>query len=183
MTYDPIKHADRANLAIAVMAKLTACGFTPLRREGTKEAVYARDVDGTDGRIRVLVYTTVVPGPGGTFEVREIGSDSIKVCALYTTKRPGFKGKERGLVKDRRIHRSGQIKGKGGILDRMLDRMREVYKAAKTGECCPSCSAPMFITKAKKLCCSELCWKSDTDIAKPYRPPAQRRRSSYRRRW
>jgi len=175
-TYDPTNPTHRRDLAGALLAKLATCGFTPVRIEGTKEAVYERVVDKTDGRIRVLVYTSVIPGPSGTFEVRSNGDDSIKVCAVYRTQREALKGRERGLVKDRRIHRTGDIQGKDGIMDRVHQRMRDVWTASKTGECCPSCQAPKFLAKSGNLCCSELCWKSDSDINRPYRPTSYRSR-------
>lgn len=48
--------------------------------------------------------------------------------------------------------------------DRLIERMREVWKATKTAEKCPRCGAPMFKAKSGKLCCADLCWKSAADI-------------------
>ena len=176
MTYDPFNSRHRRSLAVRLSTKLADCGFQRVERAGCDEAVYARDVDGTDGLIRVLVYTSIVTRATGP-EVRGKDGDSIKVCAVYTSPRDG---KERGLVKNRRVHRSGDILGKDGIIDRVYGRMREVYGLCLNPERC-SCGSPKFTSKAGNLVCADLCFKTDEELARPY-VPRRRTRRSYRRR-
>lgn len=115
MIYDPNSQASRRDLAVALAAKLNACGFVrqPATRT-SKEDVYVR----SDGDITVKVYTSIRNG-----EARRVGSDAIRVCA---TKR--IDGSERGWIKTRRIHRTGTI---FGIVDRTYNRMRTVWLDAK----------------------------------------------------
>lgn len=161
MQYNPESRSSREALAVKLISKLTECGFEPLDRELAKEAVYAREVDGTDGKIRVLVYTTVIPKPEG-FEVRACGADSIRVCAVYTSDRAG----ERGLVKETRTHRTGKVED---IVQRVYKRMREVYKKAKTGCRCNRCGAPTFVSKKGNKVCADLCWKSADELRRERR--------------
>ncbi|MBQ73379.1 MAG: hypothetical protein CMJ67_10790 [Planctomycetaceae bacterium] len=181
MTYNPNSLTDRRNLANAICARLTECGFTPVTRKGTKEAIYSRPVDGTDGTIKVLVYTSVVPVRGG-FAVRKEGKDAIRVCAVYTSK----DGKERGIARaDKRVNRTGTVEA---TVERTYQRMRDVYKTAATCERC-HCGAPKFKSKKGNEVCADLCFLSDSERNRPapsrprrsygrgYRP--RRRRSSY----
>lgn len=171
MSYNPNSMSDRRNLAAALCARLTECGFTPVERPGTKEAIYARDVHGTDGTIKVLVYTSVVPTRGG-FAVRKEGKDAIRVCAVYTSPRDG---KERGIARaDKRVNRTGTIEA---TVERAYQRMRDVYKAGMSCDRC-SCGAPRFVSKAGNEVCADLCWLSDEERSRP----APRRRRSYSRR-
>ena len=176
MRYDANQRDSRELLAVSVIAQLGESGFSKEERPGSTEAVYSREVNGTDGKIRVLVYTSVIPSVHG-FDIRGTGGDSIKVCALYT----GRGGKERGIVKETRVHRVGEIED---IVSRMLDRMRKVYRKAQTGERCSKCGAPKFTSKSGNACCADLCWLSDEEFSRPN--PNSRKRSrpyGYGRRW
>ena len=166
MSYNPNSMTDRRQLAAALCARLTECGFTPVTRQGTKEAIYSRPVDGTDGTIKVLVYTSVVPVRGGGFAVRKEGKDAIRVCAVYTAK----DGKERGIARaDKRVNRTGTIEA---TVERTYQRMRDVYKAGMSCDRC-SCGAPKFRSKAGNEVCADLCWLSDEERS---RPAGQRRK-------
>lgn len=167
MSYDPTSRNDRTILANTLRAMLRTAGFVLESRPGTKEDVYAREVEGTDGKIRVLVYTTIEG-----LEVRECAKDAIRVCAVYKSR----DGHERGIASaEKRVNRVGEITG---ITDRTLERMREVWKAAKTSERC-HCGAPKFKSKARKdgsggnLVCADLCWKRLEDITQEQ--PSRRR--------
>lgn len=173
-TYDPSNPRHRRTLALRLSAKLADCGFERVERKGCDEAVYVRDVHGTDDSIKVMVYTSIVTGATGP-EVRRKDGDSIKVCAVYTSPRDG---KERGLIKNKRVHRSGDILGKDGIIDRVYGRMREVYGLCLHPERC-KCGAPKFTSKAGNLVCADLCFKTDAELARPYKP--RRRRYGGRR--
>ena len=108
--YDPENHRHRRDLAGEIQAKLTACGFTRDRTVRSKEQVWTR----SDRRgFTVKVYTSIYGR-----SVRKNGTDAIRVCAT--------KG-GRGLVKTTRVNRTGEI---DGIVDRMHNRMRTVWKTA-----------------------------------------------------
>lgn len=163
MLYNPESRSSRELLAIRLLGKLEECGFAPLDQEGTKEAVFSREVHGTEGKIRVLVYTTIIAKPDGRFEVRDCGEDSIRVCAVYRSERTDS---ERGLVKETRTHRTGEI---SNIITRVHQRMREVYGKARTGHRCKKCGAPTFKSKKGNQVCADLCWKSADDLKKESR--------------
>ena len=164
-TYDPNFPMLRQMLALSIINKLEDAKFKNLklspkppryRRRGSsrQERVYERSID-PNGRLKVKVYTTVI---GGTedmpLEVRHNGKDAIRVCGTYRMRN----GKEHGIISERRVHRVGNI---DEIVDRMIQRMRETWRAMKTGECCENCGAPKFVSKAGNKVCAEICWKTD----------------------
>ena len=164
--YDPGLPILRQMLALSIVNKLDECGFELLdnphkystsspgpRRPELAERVYARTV-GDDERLQVRVYTTVIGGENGTpFEVRKEGKDAIRVCATYKTK----SGKDRGLVKETRVNRTGNI---DAIVDRMYQRMRNAYKTASSGQKCHDCGAPKFVSQNGNAVCAEICWQT-----------------------
>lgn len=149
--YNPNSPSSRQELAYSVLALMEKSGFTPLEIPGTNEAVYAREVEGTGGRIKVLVYTSVEQGVNGPI-IRACGTDAIRASAVYF---PGAGARERGLGSETRVHRVGKIED---ITERLLERMRSVYKNAKAGERCKSCGAPKFLSRNKNLVCADVCW-------------------------
>lgn len=127
--YDPTSWMMRKLLADEILIKLHDCGFVEElpdpamafkagrqwghkygRMLGPRERVFTRDVN---DQIKLKVYTSIVGD-----EVRDTGKDAIKVCAIYTAK----DGSTRGLVKNRRVHRTGNVRE---IADRMHQRMRD----------------------------------------------------------
>lgn len=145
-TYDHCNPQHRIELAAAIITKVVmGCAFEEEFPAGVKERVFSRRVK---DRLRIVVYTTIEGR-----QVREVGEDSIRVCAVYTSK----DGTERGVAKaTKRVHRVGEFEA---IVDRVHQRMREVWALAVHSEVCPDCGAPMFTTKKKTLCCADLCWK------------------------
>ena len=171
--YDPNNPRHRADMAVAVCARMTECGFTPVKRDGTKEAIYSRDVHGSDGSIKVLVYTSVVPVRGG-FAVRKEGKDAIRVCAVYTNR----DGNEKGIASaEKRINRTGTIEA---TVERVYKRMRDVYGLARNPTRC-HCGAPKFTSKAGNEVCADLCWMSDEERNRPA-PRRSRKGRRYGRR-
>ena len=169
MSYDPFNLTDRRELAAALVNMLHQSGFEEVQLPNTKERTFARPVNES---IRVVVYTSIVDDA-----VRGKDYDAIRVTALYTTRRPVLNNKEQGIIKDRRVHRTGEINGKGGIVDRTLDRMRNVWSLSSPPKCtCTSCGAPKFISKKGNAVCAEMCWLSDADVLRP----APRRGRGYR---
>ena len=183
--YDPSIPILREMLGFSIINKLNECGFEELdnpraafglSRPDLAEKVFARNVT-DDGRIRVKVFTAVLGGIGDTpLQARSEGKDAIRVCATYTSK----SGKERGLVKETRINRVGNIED---IVDRMYQRMRSAYKSARTGAKCSDCGAPKFTTKKGSSCCAEICWKTDEEKAKNEAEWNMKKRSRSRRRF
>ena len=172
--YDPTFPMFREMLGLAILAKLEESGFTlepPTAH--AQEKVYARTVDGTGDRVKIKVFTSVV----GT-EARNVGYDAIKVAAVYTTK----DGKTKGLTKDRRVNRTGNMED---IVDRMLERMRESWKAVKTGECCNRCGAPKFTAKSGNTVCAEICWRTSEEKEEDARKfkASSRKRRKFKKRW
>lgn len=165
MSYNPQSSTDRTILAQAIETLMARSVFVEELRPGTKEKVFAREVPGTDGKIRVLVYTSIE----GT-QTRECGDDAIRVCAVYKAR----DGQDRGIASaEKRVNRVGEI---SAITDRLIARMREVWTATKTAEKC-SCGAPKFKAKSGKLCCADLCWKKAEDLTS--RPSKSYGRSGY----
>jgi hypothetical protein len=166
--YDPSIQLLRQMLGLSIINKLEECGFEELpnpralfglSRPELAEKVFARNVD-EDGRIKVKVFTSVIGGSNDVpLEVRKEGKDAIRVCATYTSN----VGKDRGLVKETRVNRTGNI---DDIVDRMYKRMRSAYKSAKSGDKCHHCGAPKFVTKKGSTCCAEICWKTPEEKAK-----------------
>jgi len=156
MSYNPQSSTDRVILADALLALMKRSVFVEEFRAGTTEKVFAREVPGTDGKVRVLVYTSIEGN-----QTRECGDDAIRVCAVYKAR----DGQDRGIASaEKRVNRVGEI---GAITDRLIERMREVWSATKTAEKCPKCGAPMFKAKSSKLCCADLCWKAELTPRQP----------------
>ena len=185
--YDPKITLLREMLALSIVSKLEECGFELLpsppdvrhHRPELAERVYYRTIGGDD-RMQVRVYTTVIGGDNDVpFQVRAEGKDAIRVCATYTTR----DGKSRGLAKETRVNRTGNI---DDIVDRMYQRMRSAYKTGTDGKRCRDCGAPMFVTKNNKLCCAEICWKTDEQKRADeisYKSKNRRFAGRRRRRW
>tara|TARA_Y100000034_G_scaffold108873_1_gene139616 strand:- start:1203 stop:1757 length:555 start_codon:yes stop_codon:yes gene_type:complete len=155
--YDPKLDLLRQMLALSIVSRLEEAGFAPEPPKAAvlpalAEKIYSRVVGDPEDRMKVLVYTTVF---GGTLDrpldVRKEGRDAIRVCGVYVTK----DGKTKGLVKERRVHRVGNIED---IVERMITRMRDAWKSLKTGQRCNRCGAPKFVSKKGHLCCAEICW-------------------------
>jgi len=145
MDYDPANFNHRTALAMDIQATLLGLGFTRMEIPGTREDVYSR----TSARVRgveMRIYTSIVGG-----EVRDVGGDSIKVCAVYKME----DGSARGLMKERRVFRTGQLEE---IAGRVKDRIRLVAGDINGVQIC-RCGGPIGKSKAGKDYCMALCWK------------------------
>ncbi len=161
--YDPRSTTHRRALADELLALFDRAVFTEVFIEGTKERVFAREVPGTDGKIRVLVYSTIEGD-----HARSVAKDAIRVCAVYK----GRAG-ERGIASgEKRVNRVGTTEA---IAERVIERMRDCWRATKTASKC-SCGAPHFKSKVRKtrdgkttggnLVCADFHWKSDNELAR-----------------
>ena len=147
MAYDPNSPAHRAVLAQELHMMLSTAGFAVLDGRPAAEDIYRYQcIGGTE----ILVYSSIVNGM-----VRGEGEDAIRVAAVYRRK----DGHTRGLFKDTRINRTGEIPK---IVGRTQERMRNAYKAIrghwKDGKLCDHCKAPLFLSKSDKWTCAETCW-------------------------
>ena len=158
-TYDPDYEILRKMQALEIVMKLEECGFKEeVNKPGvgwsshtfSRERIFSRPVN---DRVKVKVYTSVVDD-----DIRKRGKDAIRVCAVYTTN----SGMTRGIVKTRLVHRTGNIKD---IVDRMHQRMRDVWRDTMSAGKCTWCGSPMFISKKKNLVCAEACWIRRNDHA------------------
>jgi hypothetical protein len=146
MDYDPTNINHRTALAMDIQATLLGLGFA--RKDlgaGTREEVYFRNSTRIRG-VEMRIYTSIVGG-----EVRDVGGDSIKVCAVYGM----ADGSTRGLMKERRVFRTGQLEE---IAGRVKDRIRLVAGDINGVPTC-RCGGPMGKSKAGKDYCMALCWK------------------------
>jgi len=164
--YDPKVPILRQMLALSVLGRLEEAGFVEeppkekLARPELAEKVFSRIVGSPRDGLKVMVYSTVV-GDGDTvpYEVRGAGKDAIRVSSVYVTK----DGETRGITSDRRVNRHGDI---DDIVERMVERMRDAWKACQTREKCGSCGAPKFQAKSGKKVCAEICWVTPEQKAK-----------------
>lgn len=155
MNYNPRNDGNRKELATRLQEMFQRAEFLEVQLKGCQERVFAREVPGTDGKVRVLVYSTIEGD-----KTRAVAKDAIRVCAVYKA----HDGRDRGIASaDARVNRVGTV---SSIEDRVLSRMREVWKATKTASKCPRCGAPHFKSKTRKdgrggnLVCADLCWLS-----------------------
>lgn len=159
MEYDPRNREHRRQLAEGIISTLEKAGFTEMKTDArTLERVYMYPLR-NHPLISVRVYTGIVGD-----EVRQVGSDSIKVAVVYQPARR----KSKGLRKAKRVYRTGQIEE---IPQRMLSRMRECYRlASEAAQCtCDNCGAPMFLSKKGNLVCSDICWRNGRGKSSGYR--------------
>lgn len=102
--------------AEAIEFFLVSKGFKPVEGRSGREVVYER-AHRTDARYKVLVYTSIAKG---STRVRKLGADAIRIVALFE---PG-NGRQNEARKLKRVFRTGTVEG---VLERMLERMREAY--------------------------------------------------------
>lgn len=164
--YDPENPAHRAELAQKLTQKLGDAGFKlsedrtrdPGRYYGSfkgKEDVYVFQ-HRKDPGLEVQVFTSVTSGGS----VRAKGADAIRVCLVYKNKikqknPEAEEARQYDLGSACRVYRTGDI---DNIVERTVERAREMYKAANEVERCPRCRAPMAISKKGNKFCTEVCF-------------------------
>jgi hypothetical protein len=152
MQYNPGNLSDRTKLAADLEDMLAKSGFVKIDTIATED-IYKFAIKQIEG-VTITVYSSIVNGI-----VRAAGSDAIRVTVVYARKDGGY----RQLFSEKRINRTGDIET---IVARTQERMREAYKTLRdsfSGEnyktyTCYHCGAPKFLSKTKKLVCSETCW-------------------------
>jgi hypothetical protein len=126
----------------ALTGFLEAKGFQ-LDPTGRGELVYAR-TNHNHPHLKVKVYTSL-PLVGG--DVRGLGKDAIRVCAVYEPPSPA---RGWGIGKEPRVYRTGSV---DKVLARMLERMQEAYGLCNSyaKKHCPGCGAPTWPDSGKCL--------------------------------
>ncbi len=152
MQYEPSNPEHRRELAASITAELQGLGFT--RRSAPGEAVYVRE---REQNVIVAVYTTIVGN-----EVRSVGEDAIRVATIYQGQ-----PRERGLAKDRAVHRVGTIPA-------IVGRLRSRIAAAQEAELhrCRRCNGPAFLSRAQQPTCAAICWERHVEPVAPTPAPA-----------
>jgi hypothetical protein len=107
--------------ASAIRERLAAAGFH-LIPSPSGEEVYERSHD-RDARYTVKVYSSIHRGAA---EVRECGSDAIRVVAIFADSKFHWPARVVPIFKATRVHRAGTV---DAVLDRMIERAREAYAA------------------------------------------------------
>lgn len=146
MDYDPKNPAHRIALAMDIKAILLGLGFTPLNILGVRELVMVKRSRRLSG-VEMRVFTSIV-GDG----VREVGGDSIKVCTVFTAR----DGKTKGITKDRRVFRTGQIEE---IPARIKERIKSAAEDLNEAPTC-GCGAPKLKSKKGNMYCLDRCWEA-----------------------
>ena len=161
MDYDSQNLNHRQILANRLSQALGRLGYVEKNFEGTYEKVFVRPVN---SNLQVAVYTSIVEGA-----CRDRGYDAIRVVGLYKSK----DGKYRGVCRaSKRVNRVGVL---DEIVNRVRDRIHEVYSVTLNPDRCSSCGAPNFTSKNGNSVCAELCWLSDSERNRPFRPRRARR--------
>lgn len=145
MDYDPNNSFHRKALALDLKATLLGLGLVPEERPGTRELVFGRPSSRL-ARTHLRVYTSIVDD-----EVRDIGSDSIKVCVTFDR----TDGATRGVLREARVFRTGQIEE---IPGRLVSRIEGAIKELKALPACTRCGSPVLVAKTGKPYCADACW-------------------------
>jgi hypothetical protein len=98
----------------AIQERLAVAGFE-LMAATHGEEVYLR-VHDKDERYAIKVYSSIQRGESS---VRKCGADAIRVVALFQPR-----DKVYPIFRSARVYRTGSV---AGVLDRMVERMREGY--------------------------------------------------------
>lgn len=116
-------------------AAMSKSGFAPVQIAGTSELVFERPVKRyTDSEFAVRVYSSI---PAHSGVGRGCGEDAIRVVLIHT---PTGKG----VWSATRTHRTQ------GWRERMLERMREAWRAASAITRCPSCGTRPMLRRVAK---------------------------------
>jgi len=117
--YNPKNKQHRKTLATRITKMLVVAGFKLDKTAKSAEDVYRLDIAGVKkGTAYVRVSTSISKG-----EMRTVGTDAIRVYAVYTDNA----GKSRGLVKTTNINRTG---GMAAITGRLLGAMGKTKRTA-----------------------------------------------------
>lgn len=156
--YDPLSKSHREELGEKLIGNLMVNFMLPKDIPLVKEIVFKKDGFDIPG-IHLLCYSSVVRNKSGAYEAREVGSDAIRVIGLYKSERQG------GILplvrSDSRINRAGTIPS---IIERTLACIHAVSLICEAPPKCRNCGAPLFISKAGREVCAEICWTRRNNV-------------------
>jgi hypothetical protein len=107
--------------AAAIRSRLAGAGFLLVPGTGGEE-VYERAHE-RDARYVVRVYSSI---QRGAEDVRDCGEDAIRIVALFVDGKFHSPPRTVPIFKAVRVFRTGTVEG---VLDRLIERAREAYKA------------------------------------------------------
>lgn len=150
--YNPKILSHREELGEKLIGNLMSNFMLPKDFPLVKEIVFQKDGFDIPG-IHLLCYSSVVRNRAGAYEAREVGSDAIRVVGLYKSERQG------GILPlvrtDSSVYRTGTIPA---IIERTLACIRAVSLVCEDPARCRNCGAPLFVSKAGREVCAEICW-------------------------
>ena len=116
--YNPKNKQHRKTLATRITKMLVAAGYSLDKTARSAEDVYRLDLTGVkSGTAYVRVSTSIFKG-----EMRTVGTDAIRVYAVYTNNA----GQSRGLVKTTNIKRTGDMQAITGRLLNAIAKTKSV---------------------------------------------------------
>lgn len=115
---------------------LESKGFTPVETK-YRELVYER-VHHRSPNLRVRVFTSIAKGSS---VARECGADAIRVALVWVM--PTF---SKGLESETKVLRTGSV---DRVLERLLERMKDAYRAGLRLLLCPKCKSPVWTDSGK----------------------------------
>lgn len=143
--------------AAEISNKFVPAGFT--KSVANTEVVYSRPH--RDPRFTIKIYTSLTDGEAHT---RSCGADAIRVCLVYTNP---LTGKTSGVGKATRVNRVGTD---DGVLNRTLERAREMWSLANQQIVCKHCGDLCWTDSGK--CSNRACGKFNARrVAAPVTPP------------
>jgi hypothetical protein len=144
-----------------IEALMAEAGFTEIDLPNCGERVFVRQHH-VYANVQIRVYTSLNKCGG---HLRQVGEDRMMVTAFWTGGASGgYKDASRFLFGAKGVNRaSGEADAstaERAVLDRLLVRMREVYKQVNQARRCPRCHQPLRSAKSGK--------KGTPNFGRPY---------------
>lgn len=143
MPYNPQSFEDRRSLGQSLTSTLSEKGFILSNPNMAGESIYHFPLkrNGIESGFKIVIYTSIVGGVA-----RGEGEDAIRVTLEW---------QETPISKTTRVNRTGEIVE---IVERTLQRGRDLIKSLPNVSYCKLCGAPRAISKAGNLYCAARCW-------------------------
>jgi hypothetical protein len=143
MAYNPQSLQDRRSLGQSLISTLSEKGFTLSNPDGVGESIYHFPLkrNGAETGFNIVIYTSIVNGVA-----RGDGEDAIRVTLEW---------RDTPISKTTRVNRTGEI---GEIVERTLQRGRDLFSSLPKVSYCNTCRAPKAVSKAGNLYCAARCW-------------------------
>lgn len=143
MPYNPQSLEDRRSLGQSLISTLSEKGFILSNPNVAGESIYNFPLkrNGTENGFKIVIYTSIVNGVA-----RGEGEDAIRVTLEW---------QDTPISKTTRVNRTGEIVE---IVERTLQRGRDLIKSLPNVSYCKFCGAPRATSKAGNLYCAARCW-------------------------